>query len=953
MDDSIKSLIDQGNLTWDKLILGLKPDNGTLEDCSVNIEKIDNDIEKLKKTAACIEYLDTYEFEGIILKATKPSETNPTHNEIHPSFILGIMANQTIFPENNPYPRNAFSCGQAKQGVSMYHTNFNNRIDKTAYVLNYGQTPIVKSRYLDYVSKERHPYGENAIVAVACYSGFNVEDAIIVNRAALERGLFRTTYYNMYDAHEEKENIGGAKINTTFMSIMNNNVIGLKPGYDYSNLDPETGLIKENTRVKDKVVVIGKTTNSLVQSGLYVDMSKATKKGQIGYVDKSFITNNVEGERLAKIRIREERIPEMGDKFCSRAGQKGTIGIVLDECDMPFTKDGLRPDIIVNPHAMPSRMTIGHLVETLIGKACILKGGFGDCTAFLSKGPKDKIFGNMLTSEGFHSSGNEYLYNGMTGEQLETEIYFGPTYYLRLKHMPKDKINYRARGPRSNLTRQTVGGRANDGGLRIGEMDRDSLIAHGMSHFINESMLVRGDQYYMAICNHSGCIAIYNESKNIFLSPQVDGPLKFVGDMEKTVNIVPISKFGRDFSIVRVPYAFKLLLQELKTMNIQMRIITEDNVDQLMSLVQDDSINKMTEFNSYTELGIEMKELIKKEKRKKDVLEATMEVKKIQQPQWNLTTNVMSNILPTNMDVYKVEDFNKGQVVYLKADEKVGTKWTIIQIEDNDIVLNSNGEINMVTVDEISPTPPFKSMKQVKEPTLEPYKEDSPSRDAIPEDKRVPITVSNVRVDDIIYFYDDKRDQPKQWLVKDILEDTNQIRIVEQVEWWDDSTPERGLTDIKGLYKGDEGIISPTYGPDSPTYGPDSPNTSDFVREHGFKSYNPVVNESPQSLNTPTDSPAYSDWIRPQELNELSVDEEEGLNYERGEAPQIRTNLVRIYTKDGEYTGKDGKKYNLKPKSKTIGDDLTILGNFDDSDDEKDDDKKDDKNIKKSIKLIN
>ena len=211
----------------------------------------------------------------------------------------------------------------------------------------------------------------------------------------------------------------------------------------------------------------------------------------------------------------------IGDKFCSRAGQKGTVGIVLKESDMPITKNGLIPDIIVNPHAMPSRMTIGHLVEAQQAKVCALYGAYGDCTPFINKGPKHKEYGEMLVKQGFHSSGTEFLMNGMTGEQLETNIYIGPTYYLRLKHMVKDKINHRSRGPRNQLTRQTVGGRANDGGLRIGEMDRDCLVAHGLSHFVKDSMLERGDKYYMAICNKSGCVAIYNKSKNIFISPMV------------------------------------------------------------------------------------------------------------------------------------------------------------------------------------------------------------------------------------------------------------------------------------------------------------------------------------------------------------------------------------------------------------------------------------------------
>ena len=307
-------------------------------------------------------------------------------------------------------------------------------------------------------------------------------------------------------------------------------------------------------------MIIGKVSNSLTTIDTFIDNSVVTKKGQVGIVDKVFITKGEEGTRLAKVRIRAERIPAIGDKFCSRAGQKGTIGIILREQDMPCTEDGIRPDIIVNPHAMPSRMTIGHLVETLFSKVGSIYGAFGDCTAFQNKGSKHKELGELLINENFHSSGCQILYNGMTGEQLESEIYFGPTYYLRLKHMPKDKINYRARGPRTVLTRQTVQGRANNGGLRIGEMDRDCLVSHGMSSFINESMLIRGDEYYMAICNKTGCIAVYNKSKNIFLSPMADGPVKFVNNLDNNLNIVNISKFGRDFSIVRVPYAFKLLL---------------------------------------------------------------------------------------------------------------------------------------------------------------------------------------------------------------------------------------------------------------------------------------------------------------------------------------------------------------------------------------------------------
>jgi predicted CopG family antitoxin len=354
------------------------------------------------------------------------------------------------------------------------------------------------------------------------------------------------------------------------------------------------GMIKENTELTDKVVLIGKVKTNIDNPDHPVDESVYPKKGQLGFVDKTFITESEEGTRLAKVRIREERMPNIGDKFASRAGQKGTVGILIREQDMPFTGSGMRPDIIINPHAIPSRMTIGQLVETLTGKACALYGTFGDCTAFMNTGPKEKQFGSLLTRQGFHSSGTEILYNGMTGEQIQSNIYYGPTYYMRLKHMVKDKINYRARGPRTLLTRQTVQGRANDGGLRVGEMERDGIIAHGVSHFLQESMMVRGDEYYMAVCNKTGTIAIYNSMRDLFISPMADGPIKFTGNLFSEMNIQKVTRFGRSFSIVRVPYSFKLLMQELMTMNVTMRVITADNIDQLESMSYSNTINKLT-----------------------------------------------------------------------------------------------------------------------------------------------------------------------------------------------------------------------------------------------------------------------------------------------------------------------------------------------------------------------
>jgi DNA-directed RNA polymerase II subunit RPB2 len=555
------------------------------------------DIVKLKGAIRpdILEYLDTSEAESALITLSYDARDKLyTHVEIHPSLIYGFMGNQIVYPENNPLPRNAFACGQAKQAVSLYSTNFFSRIDKMGVILNYGQIPLVKSRYLKHINNEEHPCGENVMVAIMCYSGYNVEDSILFNEGSVKRGMFRTTYFNSYETREESTKVKDSNVDSHIVNIESQgNVIGLKPGYEYDHLDMY-GMIKENTELTDKIVLIGKVKTNLDNPDHPVDESVYPKKGQLGFVDKTFITEGEEGTRLAKVRIREERMPNIGDKFASRAGQKGTVGILIREQDMPFTGSGLRPDIIINPHAIPSRMTIGQLVETLTGKACALYGTFGDCTAFMNTGPKEKQFGSLLTRQGFHSSGSEILYNGMTGEQIQSNIYYGPTYYMRLKHMVKDKINYRARGPRTLLTRQTVQGRANDGGLRIGEMERDGIIGHGVSHFLQESMMVRGDEYYMAICNKTGTIAIYNSMRDLFISPMADGPIKFTGNLLSEMNIQKMTRFGRSFSIVRVPYSFKLLMQELMTMNITMRVITADNIDQLESMSYSNTINKLT-----------------------------------------------------------------------------------------------------------------------------------------------------------------------------------------------------------------------------------------------------------------------------------------------------------------------------------------------------------------------
>ena len=556
---------------------------------------------EMVKNEAILEYLDVSEEENAqiannmqnFMSSQDSYAIQYTHMEIHPSLLLGVMGNCIIFPEHNQLPRNVFSCGQSRQACSLYNTNYPVRMDKSGIVLNYGQIPLIKSKYLKYINHEEMPYGNNTIVAIMSYTGYNVEDAILINQASLDRGLFLTSYYTTYENSEidygdnDEEPVS---VDTGKMMFANPldipNVTGINQNANYNHLN-SNGFVDEGTFVTDKTMIIGKVVQS-EDGKTYTDSSKIVKKGQMGYVDKIFVTEGAPGERVAKIRICHTRVPAIGDKMASRAGQKGTIGLIVPEKDMPFNANGVRPDIIINPHALPSRMTIGHLIESIFGKVCAEYGTFGDCTAFGANGINYPQYGRLLQKAGLHASGDELMYSGFTGQQIESDIYMGPTYYMRLKHMVKDKINYRGTGKRDVLTRQTNHGRADDGGLRLGEMERDAIVSHGIASFLNESYMIRGDEFFLAICNKTGAIAIYNPDKDIYFSPFLDGPVSFNETLDPmgvpTQNIQFESKFGRNFSIVRIPYSFKLLMQELQAMNVQMSLITDANVNQLMNL---------------------------------------------------------------------------------------------------------------------------------------------------------------------------------------------------------------------------------------------------------------------------------------------------------------------------------------------------------------------------------
>ncbi|CAD25744.1 DNA-DIRECTED RNA POLYMERASE II SECOND LARGEST SUBUNIT [Encephalitozoon cuniculi GB-M1] len=532
------------------------------------------DIRKLKRgeikwdnlvTSGFIEFLDVEEEEmSMIAMNTKiladesrnssDVSVSYTHCEIHPALILGICASTIPFPDHNQSPRNTYQSAMGKQAMGIYATNFLLRMDTLSNILFYPQKPLVTTKSMEYLRFKELPSGQNALVAIACYSGYNQEDSIIMNQSAIDRGLFRSFFYRTYTDQESMSRPG---VNEEFCKPSRGAVLRMK-NLNYNKLDDD-GLISPGTRVTGDDVLIGKITpildpeRSTKEAPVYVykDSSTAMRRTETGIVDTVIVTNK-DGYKFSKVKVRSGRIPQMGDKFASRHAQKGTIGITLRQEDMPFTSEGIVPDIIINPHAIPSRMTIGHLIECLLGKVSAMSGEEGDATPF--SGVTVDGISSRLKSYGFQQRGLEVMYNGMTGRKLRAQMFFGPTYYQRLKHMVDDKIHARARGPLQILTRQPVEGRSRDGGLRFGEMERDCIISHGASAFLKERLMDVSDAYSCYVCDFCGLLAMGGSKVN-----ECKG-------CNNTTNV----------SMVEIPYAFKLLIQELMGMNIAPRIRFEE-----------------------------------------------------------------------------------------------------------------------------------------------------------------------------------------------------------------------------------------------------------------------------------------------------------------------------------------------------------------------------------------
>ena len=495
-----------------------------------------------------IEYIDYHEVNNIIISNNFNDTKKCSHYEIHPTLILGALASCIPFLNHNQAPRNTYQSAMGKQAIGIPLSNYNKRYDTFTHILNYPQKPLVNTKMMKYFNFNSLPNGINVIVAIATYSGYNQEDSVIINQSAIDRGLFTSTFYRTYKDEEKKDQLTGEE--DKFCKPDINKLLFPKPS-NYEKLE-QNGFINTNTYISSKDIIIGKTVPVKDKNYLYKDYSTTLRPNEDAFIDDNYLDRNNEGYRFCNVRTRKLKIPQIGDKFSSRHGQKGTVGMIYRQEDMPRTKDGITPDIIMNPHAVPSRMTIAQLLECILGKSCVNLGYSGDGSGFNNTNVNDII--NTLEKCGFEGSGNEILYNGFTGEQMKTSIFMGPTYYQRLKHMSADKVHSRASGPIVSMTRQPAEGRIAHGGLRFGEMERDCMIAHGTSNFLKERLMDVSDKYSVYICNECNIISTGNPKNNTY-------------ECKKCNNY-------SNFTKVYIPYACKLLFQELMTMSIGPRLLT-------------------------------------------------------------------------------------------------------------------------------------------------------------------------------------------------------------------------------------------------------------------------------------------------------------------------------------------------------------------------------------------
>lgn len=503
-----------------------------------------------------VEYIDAAEEENALIAFFEQDLTpDHTHLDIHPVSLIGMTTSLVPFGNYSHAVRVSVGGKNQKQAIGFYASNFAVRMDMDINLLHTPQMSIVTSLMQDISDYKEHPAGQNVVVAIMSYMGYNIEDAIILNKGSVDRGLGRSSYFRPAVA-EELRYAGGL---TDEICIPDKDIKGYKSEVDYRYLEEE-GIIYPEAKVGEGDVIIGKTSpprflSSLdeynLASNIRRESSVALKHGEEGVVDFVMITENGEGNKLVQVRLRDLRIPEIGDKFTSRHGQKGVIGAIVPQTDMPFSASGIVPDIIFSPHGVPSRMTISHLIELVGAKVGALAGRFVEGTTFAAESEAD--LRKELKKLGFRENGTETMYNGQTGEQMPARIYIGNMYYLRLKHMVSNKLHSRARGPIQLLTRQPTEGRAKEGGLRLGEMEKDTFVAHGASLLLKERF--DSDRTLVPVCENCGIIAIFNEFKN------------------KTY--CPICGENVEISNVEISYAFKLMLDEFKSLGIYPRMMLE------------------------------------------------------------------------------------------------------------------------------------------------------------------------------------------------------------------------------------------------------------------------------------------------------------------------------------------------------------------------------------------
>ncbi len=500
-----------------------------------------------------VECLDTAEEESAYV-ALAEEDITPEHShvEISPSTILSLTTSLVPFSNYGQSSRLNRGSKAQKQALGFYSANYLQRMDTDVNLLHYPQTPLVRSFTYEVSEQHKHPAGQNIVIALMSYEGYNMQDSIVLNQGSIQRSLARSTYFRPYSA-EELRYSGGL---VDEIGIPNKEVKAYRTEHDYRLLE-EDGIIYPEATIGEDDVIIGKTSpprflgeldEFSIAANKRRESSITTKNNEEGKVDAVVITDNEEGNKLIQVRVRHLRIPEIGDKFASRHGQKGVVGIIVPEADMPFSSSGIVPDLIFSPHSIPSRMTISHLIEIIAGKAGALMGRTIDGTAFASESEKD--LRKTLLEMGFRENGTETMYSGVTGERLKVNIYIGNMYYLRLKHMVANKLHARASGRIQLLTRQPIEGRAKGGGLRLGEMEKDCLVAHGASLLLKERF--DSDKTTIHVCEECGMLAVYDDFRNNRFCHRCGSNV--------TINVIEIS------------YAFKLLLDELKALGIAPRL---------------------------------------------------------------------------------------------------------------------------------------------------------------------------------------------------------------------------------------------------------------------------------------------------------------------------------------------------------------------------------------------